>query len=95
MVLLSALLIWNLIEHTLRQYVKEHQQTLPGWDNKPTMRPTTFMMSTKFSGLQVVKLGQLRRFAKPLTKVQQIYLKALGITEHYMINHSERLQCLH
>jgi transposase len=39
-VLLMALLIWNLIEHVLRQYIKEHDVELPGWDNKPTWRPT-------------------------------------------------------
>ena len=89
MVLLSALLIWNLIEHTLRQYIENHQETLPGWDNKPTTRPTTFMLSTKFSGLQVAKLGQLQGFTKPLTKAQLLYLKALGISEQDLLNHDK------
>jgi len=89
MVLLSALLIWNLIEHTLRQYIENYRETLPGWDNKPTTRPTTFMLSTKFSGFQVAKLGQQQRFTKPLTKAQLLYLKALGIAEQDLLNHNK------
>ncbi len=84
-VLLIALLIWNLIEHVLRQYVAEHNATLPGWDNKPTTRPTTFMMSTKFIGLQFVKMGRLRRLAQPLDDVQRTYLTALNLSERALV----------
>ena len=56
-ILLIALLIWNLIEHVLRQHVDKENVDLPGWDNKPTRRPTAFMMSTKFLGVQVIKVG--------------------------------------
>ena len=45
-ILLISLMIWNLIEHTLRLHIKECEVSLPGWDKKPTKRPTTFMMST-------------------------------------------------
>ncbi len=81
MVWLIALLIWNLIEHVLRKYIEEFNITLPGWENNPTTRPTTFMMSTKFTGLQVVKIGPLRKFAQSLNDVQKVYLKALGLSE--------------
>jgi len=47
-VLLMSLMIWNLLEHTLRQHIKEYEVTLPGWDKKQTTRPTAFMMSIKF-----------------------------------------------
>ena len=35
-ILLMALLIWNLIEHVLRQHVLDNDVELPGWDNKKT-----------------------------------------------------------
>lgn len=35
-ILLMALLIWDLIEHVLRQHVLENDVGLPGWDNKKT-----------------------------------------------------------
>jgi hypothetical protein len=57
----------------------------PGWDNKSTTRPTTFMMSTKFIGLQFVKMGGLRRLARPLNDVQRINLTALYLSERALV----------
>ncbi len=87
-IILIALLIWNLIEHTLRQYVAVHNTSLPGWDSKQTKRPTAFMMSTKFSGLQIVKIGSVRRLTRPLDDSQLIYLKAMGLSENFLLNPS-------
>ena len=84
-ILLMALLIWNLIEHVLRQYVAERDVVLPGRDNKSTPRPTAFMMSTKFLGLQIVRVGVICRLAKPLTTVQRIFLQALGLAERHLL----------
>lgn len=80
-VMLMALLIWNLIEHVLRQHVAERDVDLPGWDNKPSRRPTAFMMSIKFQGLQIVRIASVSRLATPLTGVQLRYLEALGLSE--------------
>ncbi len=80
-VLLMSLLIWNLIEYTLRQNIKECETTLPGWDNKPTKRPTAFMMSIKFMGIQIVRVAGLCRFGTPLTDSQKLYLTALNLSE--------------
>jgi len=79
-ILLMALLIWNLIEHVLRQYVKTKNVTLPGWNNQRTRRPTAYMMSTKFLGLQVIRSGMSCRLVTPLTPVQRSYLTALGLS---------------
>jgi transposase len=80
-VLLISLMVWNLIEHTLRQHINECEATLPGWDKKQTTRPTTFMMSTKFMGLQVVRVSGMCRLAAPLTDGQKRYLNALNLSE--------------
>ncbi len=85
-VLLMALLVWNLLEHCLRQYIKEHPEDLPGWDKKPTRRPTAFMMSTKFLGLTIVSIAEERRFASPLTDTQKLYLTALSLSEGDLLN---------
>lgn len=79
-VLLISLMVWNLIEYTLRLYIKESGVTLPGWDNKQTKRPTAFMMSTKFMGLQVVRVAGTCRLAAPLTDGQKRYLNALNLS---------------
>jgi transposase len=84
-ILLIALLVWNLIEHTLRQHVRENDVELPGWDKKKTRRPTAFMMSTMFLGVQIVRVGGIRRLALPLTDTQKRYLEALGLAEQHLL----------
>jgi hypothetical protein len=44
-------MIWRLMERQMRLYLAEQGTTVPGWDNKPTARPTSFMMSTVFAGI--------------------------------------------
>jgi len=66
LILLTSLLIWRLMERSMRQYVEQTGEKLPGWDHKPTDRPTSFMMTTKFTGIMVIKIGNERRLSKPL-----------------------------
>ncbi len=35
-------LIWRLIEHAMRSELQSNKTTVPGWDNKPTDRPTAY-----------------------------------------------------
>jgi len=92
-ILLIALLIWNLIEHVLRQHVDKGNVDLPGWDNKPTRRPTAFMMSTKFLGLQVIKVHSSYHLLKPLTNEQKLYLEALDISEQDLLFPLREIGC--
>ncbi len=80
LILVIAQLIWRLIERTLRRYVEETGETLPGWDGKQTARPTAFMMTTKLNHIFVIKINGQRGLANPLTPQQLDYLKALGLT---------------
>ena len=79
LVLLIALLIWRLMERAMRQYVETNDCTLPGWVRRQTKKPTTFMMTTKFTSVMVITIGRHRQLAKPLKPFQQEYLKALGV----------------
>jgi transposase len=80
LVLLLSLLIWRLIERSLRLYT-ETGKTLVGLNKKLTDKPTTFMMTTKFAGILILKIGhQTRRLNKPLSSAQSGYLEALGIS---------------
>jgi transposase len=36
LILLLALLVWRLIEQQMRQHLEPINDTVPGWDNKPT-----------------------------------------------------------
>ena len=67
------------MERSLRDYVETTGTPVLGWDKKATERPTSFMMSTKFAGVIVVKCGDQRQLAHPLSGIQQQYLTALDV----------------
>ena len=79
LVLLLSLLAWRLIERSMRLYVENTGRDLPGWKNRRTVRPTSFMPMTKFAGAIVIVSETGRRINKRLTKHQKEYLIALGI----------------
>jgi hypothetical protein len=67
------------MERAMRTHVDTTSTPLMGWDKKATERPTSFMMVTKFAGVIVLKLGDHRQLARPLSVVQQQYLRALDV----------------
>ena len=79
LILLLALLLWRLMERTMRTYVDTAHTPLPGWDKKVTERPTAFMMVTKCAGVIVLKCGHDLQLARPLSAVQHHYLAALDV----------------
>lgn len=79
LVLVIALLIWRLMERCMRCYLDETKSKITGWKNRPTNRPTSFMMTTKFLSILVAKAGRERQLVKPLKPVQIEYLQAMGV----------------
>jgi transposase len=79
LILLISLLIWRLIEHVMRTDLERRNTTIAGWDNKPTQRPTAYMVTWKFKGVLVLCVGQQRHLAKPLSSVQKTFLEALQV----------------
>ena len=79
LVLLLALLLWRLVERSLRVHVETTGQPLTGWDKKATQKPTAFMLMTKFAGVMVIKVEGQRQLVHPLSTVQQQYLVALRV----------------
>ncbi len=79
LILLISLLIWRLIERSLRKHVEETGCPLTGWDNKPTTRPTALMLTSKFKNITVIRIGLQRRLNRPLNPVQLQWLKALRL----------------
>ncbi|MEW6555350.1 MAG: IS1634 family transposase [Actinomycetota bacterium] len=84
-ILLVSLLVWNLMEHVMRAYLRRTESTIPGWDNKPTRKPTSFMMAIKFKGTLVFKIRGVWYFSTPLTDELQQYIRALGLTEDLLL----------
>jgi transposase len=79
LVLLLSLLIWRLLERAMRNFIEKSGQDLPGWKNRRTRKPTSFMLGTKFAGVIVLKIDGERQLSKPLTSQQKEYLHALGV----------------
>jgi len=80
-ILVLSLLVWRLLERCTRKYIKEKNTTITGWDKKQTKSPTTFMMTTKFCSVHVLKLGSKRWLSRKASSTQKEYLDALGLSE--------------
>ena len=80
LILLSALLIWRLMERTMRRSIEQRDEPIPGWDRKPTRRPTSFMLTTKFSGVLVIKIGTKRVLNREFSTEQNQFLQALHVS---------------
>ena len=80
-ILVISLLIWRLCERCLRSYIKEKNITITGWDKKQTKRPTTFMMTTKFCSVHILKKEDARWLSRKISNVQREYLDAMGLSE--------------
>lgn len=88
LILLIALLIWRLMEQVMRTTLKAEETTVPGWDHKPTARPSAYMLTWKFRGVMVLCIGQTHPLHQPLSPTQQAFLRALQIPEDRFIQPS-------
>jgi len=86
MILLLALLIWNLIQRQMRLHLAETNSTIEGLNQRQTDRPTSYAMTTKFRYILILRLDHKRILKKPLSSTQRAYLKALGLTEEIFID---------
>jgi len=85
LVLVLALLIWRLMERTMRMHLEQTESTVTGWENRQTSRPTSFMMTTKFKGIFVLTTARERSLAQPLTSIQMAYLAILEIDQEVFV----------
>ena len=65
----------------MRRYVEQNQVQLTGWDNKPTARPTAFMMTTVFDEILTASIKDIRVILRGIGSRQQEFLQALGVTQ--------------
>ncbi len=86
-ILLLSLMVWNIIQLCLRRHIAKTEGNLPGWDNKRTTRPTTFMVLYYFSQIAILRWRNKtrRRCARPFQDIQLEYLHALNLTQRIFI----------
>jgi hypothetical protein len=61
----------------MRQHLERTKGEITGWKNRPTERPTAFMMTTEFLSILVAKSGKRRQLVKPLKYDQLEFLQTL------------------
>lgn len=85
LVLILALLIWRLMERTMRLNLAASQSKVTGWERRQTSRPTSLMMTTKFIGVFILVSSLGRRLARPLEDIQIQYLTLLELTPDSLV----------
>lgn len=86
LILVLALMIWRLMERTMRATLAAGKAKITGWVKRETSRPTSFMMTTKFMGIFVLTAGTVRQLAKPLSSLQLAYLQILDLDPEIFLN---------
>ena len=79
MVLIITLMVWRLMERTMRAHVENAKTTLPGWDGRDTTKPTAFMMTTLMTGIMVAVIDGQRFMLRSPGPTQLAFLEALGL----------------
>ena len=79
LVLLLSLLVWRLMEKSLREYVRAEGARLVGLNRRLTDSPTSHMITRIFFCVMIIKRGGRRERARPLSTAQIEYLKALRV----------------
>lgn len=79
MVLIIALMVWRLMERSMRVYVENEKNDLPGWRKRRTKKPTSFMMTTVLYGIKVVTVNNQRIFFRKPNPRAMEFITALGL----------------
>jgi hypothetical protein len=79
MILIIALMIWRLMERSMRTYVAQSRTRLPGWDNRTTDKPTAFMMTTAMADIMIARIDGQRHPLRGPSPNQLAFLKSLGL----------------
>jgi transposase len=85
LVLILALMVWRLMERTMRLNLAATKSKVTGWEKRQTSRPTSLMMTTKFIGVSIIVSSMGRRLARPLEDIQIKYLKLLELTPDSLV----------
>ena len=81
-ILLLSLMIWNLIQRTLRSSAEVKRGLLEDLNRRPTKRPTGYLFMRQLSGIIVLMHGNRRMLSRDGIKPRGMnYLRALGFDE--------------
>lgn len=91
MVLVISLLVWRLMERSMRLHVEETGESMPGLNKQKTQRPTSYMLTIHMNRIMVMCTAKGERlFLRQPKETQMIYLKSLGLDETVFIDPKSR-----
>jgi transposase len=79
MILIISLMVWRLMERSMRAYVQNTKTELSGWCKRSTDKPTSFMMATAIVGIMVALIDKQRIFLRKPRPRPIAFLAALGL----------------
>jgi transposase len=80
MVMIISLLIWRLMERSMRIHIKNTGEDLPGLNKQRTKRPTSFMLSVMITNIKTLVTKSCVRFLiKEPDDTTLAFLNALGL----------------
>jgi len=80
LILVLSLLVWRLMERTMRLTLKDTGGTVKGWEKRQTTRPSSFRMTILFASMMVLRTNSGRLLAKPMSPAQCDYLRILRVS---------------
>lgn len=80
MILVIALMVYRLMERTMRMRLKETKKEVIGWEKRKTDKPTAFMMTTAIVGIMVAIVAGTRILLHPPNDRKKDFLSALGVS---------------
>ncbi len=86
MVLIIALMVWRLMERSMRPYLKNTGTVLPGWAGRATDKPTSFMMTTVMAEIMVARVGTRRYLLCPPGDRPAAFLSAMGLDANAFVD---------
>lgn len=81
LILVIALMVYRLMERSMRLYLKQEEKTVLGLNNIRTARPTTYALTTYALKVKVLVINGVRYILKKPSAVLLEYLEALGLDD--------------
>ena len=94
LVLILSLMVWRLIQRTLRRSDEVKMGKLKDFANRTTYSPTAYLLIERMSGIQIIKRGNERALPNEMNEDAKIYLYALGLNESVFIEPPERCKTM-
>ena len=86
LILVLSLMVWRLMERTMRLSLQISGSKVEGWDKKPTSSPTSLMITHMFLSMVVIRTPEKRFLANGLNATQLEYLKILDVSPRVFID---------